>query len=143
MPKIDKKILRIIDANLNRAKEGLRVCEDLVRLGLDAKLMTAQLKQIRHGISFALKDLKLDLCALLKSRDILKDVGKKTISPELLRKDLKDIFYANIQRVKESMRVLEEVSKIYNEKSARALKGLRYKIYDLEKRFTMRLGARS
>ena len=43
------KLLRIIDANLNRAREGLRVCEDISRFALGDKTATRALKSIRHG----------------------------------------------------------------------------------------------
>ncbi|MFZ5799849.1 MAG: thiamine-phosphate pyrophosphorylase [Candidatus Omnitrophota bacterium] len=137
MLKIDKKILRLIDANLNRAKEGLRVCEDLARFTLNARALTEDLKKIRHGVFVAIKVLAPDLSVILESRDIRQDVGKMTTRAELSRRDLEDIFFANIQRSKEAMRVLEETSKLYNQKASRQFKILRYKIYDLEKRFAL------
>ena len=42
--------LRIIDANLNRAGEGLHLLEELARLMLNDANLTQQLKTIRHEI---------------------------------------------------------------------------------------------
>jgi hypothetical protein len=142
VPKIERKILRVIDANLNRVKEGLRVCEDTSRFILDSPVITAQFKDIRHRISAALKTLGWQARELLVSRDILRDVGTKTTRPELLRRDFRDVFSANIQRAKESVRVLEEFTKIYNQKAAGDFKNLRYRIYHLEKLVMARFAAK-
>ena len=48
---LNKKIYRVIDANLNRAKEGLRVCEDTVRFILKDKILTKKIKKLRHDIT--------------------------------------------------------------------------------------------
>lgn len=125
--------MRVIDANLNRVKEGLRVCEDISRFVLDARTITAQFKQIRLRILVSLKLLGIEANSLLESRNIQKDVGKKTTRAELLRKNLQDVFFANIQRVKESIRVLEEFTKIYNQKASAYFKNIRYSVYHLEK----------
>ncbi|MDP3142545.1 MAG: thiamine-phosphate pyrophosphorylase [Candidatus Omnitrophota bacterium] len=133
MQKIDKKILRIIDANINRLKEGLRVCEDAVRFGLDSSKLTIGFKQVRHRLVEALKVLRVDTEELLASRDIRKDVGKPSVPSELLRRNFREVFLANLQRIKESVRVLEEFSKIYDQRAALYFKDIRYRIYNLEK----------
>lgn len=133
MPKIDRNILRILDANLNRAKEGLRVCEDTLRFAFNSEKLTKDLKEARHKISDILKLLNINLSEFLKERDILRDVGKINFSVELKRKDISDVFFANLQRIKESIRVLEEFSKLLNKKAAVEFKKIRYRIYQLEK----------
>jgi len=134
---ITREWYRIIDANVNRAKEGLRVCEDVCRFVLDAKTETAQLKRIRHAITDAVACI--DRRALLQSRDTQADVGKGSIGPELTRTTVTDIFYANIQRAKESVRVLEECIKIVDQQSAEHMKKQRYALYILEKKISPRL----
>jgi thiamine-phosphate pyrophosphorylase len=47
------RLPRLIDANLNRAREGLRVLEDLARFELDDAALSERAKQIRHGIRTA------------------------------------------------------------------------------------------
>ena len=120
-----------MDANYNRAKEGLRVCEDLCRFVLDEKDLTSGFKKVRHDLTQAIKSFGLK--EIVTARDILKDVGKKTVDEESKRFSAEDLLYSNSQRVKESLRVLEEFAKLVNIKAAERLKGLRYKFYDLEK----------
>ena len=122
----------MLDANFNRAKEGLRVCEDVFRFILDDAKTTAELKNIRHSLTTAIVTLGLD--RLIKARNIDGDVGQKTTALELKRLDVKDIIYANSQRVKESIRVLEETAKLMNASVALKLKKLRYQFYAVEQK---------
>ncbi|OGX38784.1 MAG: hypothetical protein A3D87_05280 [Omnitrophica WOR_2 bacterium RIFCSPHIGHO2_02_FULL_50_17] len=131
-PLDDRKLYRIIDANLNRAREGLRVCEDICRFVWDQREGARGFKEIRHRLTVVI--MSLDIPKLLESRNIEGDVGKITLDGELRRRDAGDIFYANAQRVKESIRVLEEFAKLKNAPLAKDLKKLRYRIYALEKR---------
>ena len=128
-----KFINRIIDANINRTKEGLRVCEEISRFILESRPITAQLKKIRHRVDVFLKKLSTP-AALLKERNSLKDVGQHIYANELKRKNYQDILFANLQRVKESIRVLEEFSKLKDKRIAIGFKKLRYGIYELEKK---------
>lgn len=140
MPEYSKiKIIdRIIDANINRAKEGLRVCEEITRFILNNRNLTARFKKIRHRIDRAFKPLPPQR-NLIKARQSLNDVGKTIYAGELKRKNYQDIFAANIQRVKESIRVLEEFSKLGNTNAAIQFKKIRYDIYELEKKVITRI----
>ena len=134
MRKIENgKIARIIDANLNRAKEGLRVCEDVSRFIFDNSKVTRDYKTIRHKLEAVVQSLFPKKAALISQRDINSDVGRSSTVAEFKRQNVRDIFYANSQRSKESLRVLEEFTKLLNTRSAQAFKELRYKIYALEK----------
>lgn len=133
-----QKIFRIIDANLNRSREGLRVCEDITRFLLNDKEASRKLKLIRQSIFYAIsakgaKSLKLYYLDILKERDSVGDVGKTTTKNEAKRDNWQSIFLANIERAKESVRVLEEAFKIIDEKVAQKFKKIRFKIYDAEK----------
>ncbi|MBF0521557.1 MAG: thiamine-phosphate pyrophosphorylase [Candidatus Omnitrophica bacterium] len=132
----EDSLYRIIDANLNRAKEGLRVCEDICRFVLDDKAATKDFKKIRHQITETICSLKL--VDIIRSRDIENDVGRQTTSTELKREKVADIFFANVQRVKESIRVLEEFLKLFHKETAQDFKMLRYRIYAVEKKVTQR-----
>jgi len=123
---------RIIDANINRTKEGLRVLEEITRFVLNSRGLTSKFKTLRHSINKALTKLPPST-ALIKERESLKDIGKNIYVNELKRKNIGDIFSANIQRAKESLRVLEEFSKLINKDAAVAFKKIRYEIYGLEK----------
>lgn len=126
-------LLRIVDANLNRTLEGLRVCEDITRFALDERKFSASFKSLRHEVACLRKKI-FRRAALLKSRNVGKDVGKKTALREKKRKNIADVFYANIQRSKESARVLEEVSKLIDKKISEKFKKIRFRIYGLEKK---------
>lgn len=129
----NKGFNRIIDANINRCKEGLRVCEEVARFVLQNQGLTAQFKKIRHEID-SLSPKIADLKSRLQERKAYSDVGRQIKSfAELKRKDFGDIFFANIQRVKESVRVLEEFVKLKDSKIALNFKYIRYRIYELEK----------
>ncbi|MBF0385234.1 MAG: thiamine-phosphate pyrophosphorylase [Candidatus Omnitrophica bacterium] len=136
--KINKqKILRVLDANFNRAKEGLRVCEDICRFWLNDVKLSKGYKDIRHKLTEAINTLELK--ALIASRDIEGDVGKGSSLSEKDRKGLSDIFFANSQRVKESTRVLEEFAKLLDKDISGRIKEVRYGAYDLEKKIAGRL----
>jgi len=128
----EKKLLRIIDANFNRAKEGLRVCEDVCRFILDDGAKTRQFKALRHRLSEKVSVLSFG--KLVDCRNIDGDVGKRSTAVELKRRNVSDIFYANSQRSKESLRVLEEFAKLINPRLGEDLKKIRYQIYALEKK---------
>lgn len=132
----DKNHDRIIDANFNRAKEGLRVCEDVCRFILDAKGPTRVYKNSRHQLTKIIGELSIS--KIICSRDIADDVGRKSTVTEFRRNGHMDIFYANSQRVKESIRVLEEFTKLRNGRLAEDLKKLRYKVYAVEKKIIER-----
>lgn len=127
----DKKFERILDANFNRAKEGLRVCEDVCRFILDAKGATRDYKTVRHRLTEIMGVLRIS--EAVRFRDVFRDVGRGSAAVEFRRRSVKDIFYANSQRTKESIRVLEEFTKLRDRRLAEDLKKLRYRIYALEK----------
>ena len=133
---------RIIDANLNRAKEGLRVCEEITRFILNSNRFTAAFKTVRHEIDEVIKRI-YPASMLLNKRNSHGDVGRSNSRGELKRASCKDIFLANIQRVKESLRVLEEFSKLEDCKAALCFKQLRYKVYEIEKKSFKKISALS
>ena len=135
------KLQRIIDANINRSLEGLRVCEDIVRFLVNEKTLTRSFKTLRHKVSDLARRLETKNLDYLKSRNVKKDLGRKTTKREATRKNIQDVFGANIQRAKESLRVLEEVTKLIDNISAQRFKKLRFKIYELEKKSRTKIKA--
>ena len=132
-------IFRTIDANANRLTEGLRVCEDIARFILLDKGKTKKFKSLRHEAFSAFKNLGRNEKALIEFRDPDKDIGKKTIKDEAKRKDVADIFKANIKRSEESARVLEEFSKLVNTRLSDRFKNMRFELYSLEKNIVKKL----
>ena len=135
------KLLRIIDANLNRAQEGLRVCEDITRFILNEKGLTRYFKTIRQDVGTLAKKIYTGKALLLRSRNVKRDIGKKTTYREGKRSSIEDVFRANIQRAKESLRVLEEISKLLNKKISQDFKRIRFKVYEIEKKSRIKLEA--
>lgn len=132
-------VYRIIDANINRAKEGLRVCEEVLRFIVCDRELTSRFKDARHTLDAVIAQYRADP-RLLRERGSRTDVGRTIPSEsELHRGDCRDIFFANLQRVKESVRVLEEFSKLIDIRCARRLKSLRYVVYELEKQSARKL----
>jgi len=125
-----KENLRLLDANLNRLREGIRVVEDIYRYIFNDKTTAQQLKTIRHNARIALYE------ELLDSRDIQNDVLKVSTSSEQNRTDLNSILIANFKRAQESARVLEEFGKLLDVTTSENFKNIRYELYHLEKSIT-------
>lgn len=121
------ELLRVVDANLNRLKEGIRVIEDCARYVHNDKERAGRLKSLRHLCKVA------PIEPLLASRDSVNDVLRPTIESELNRTDLRSIIIANYKRGEESARVLEEVYKIIEPSLSETFKQIRYELYTLEK----------
>lgn len=130
---MDTKIYRIIDANINRAKEGIRVVEDVCRFILEDEGLTAKLKKIRHKIG-KLNSKLADYYLLLTSRDSKADPGLSISAQDKnKRKDYSDLVISNMCRAEEACRVLEEISKLKDENLAFEFEKIRYSLYSLEK----------
>ncbi|MDD5455276.1 MAG: thiamine phosphate synthase [Candidatus Ratteibacteria bacterium] len=128
---VDNRIYRIIDANINRAREGLRVIEESFRFVFEKKEIADKLRSIRHEISRIPLLLRTPFTCLLSSRESQKDVGSKR--KEKKRSNLQEIISSNFSRVEESVRVLEEYSRLLNPKATPKIKKIRFDLYDLQK----------
>ena len=138
----NNEIYRIIDANLNRSREGLRVCEEVVRFGLSSSALTKELKSVRHSISLVAKNHYKRSGALSSARNSEGDVGRASKKPsEMRRSSLADIFMANAQRVKESLRVLEEFYKIDDKNTSKLFSRLRFRVYEIERKVSTKIEA--
>ena len=122
------ELLRVVDANLNRLKEGIRVIEDIARYVHNDKELATSLKNLRHQCRIE------PLEELLASRDSVNDVLRPTIQSEMNRTDLRSIVIANYKRAQESSRVLEELYKIVEPSLSERFKNIRYELYTLEKK---------
>jgi thiamine-phosphate pyrophosphorylase len=135
-----RQALRILDANLNRSREGLRVCEEVARFVLDDAAVTRRLKAARHAVTAALRRLPFPPSELTAARDSTGDVGRGASPLERGRGDALDLFLANAERAKEALRVLEEFSKVVGGDPA-AFKRIRFHVYAIEKRTLPKLEA--
>ena len=123
------KLERLIDANLNRLKEGIRVIEDINRYIYDDSVLTSTLKELRHKLQPAYDQKRL------RYRDIENDIQKNSISSEMARSNINDLMIANFSRAQESARVLEESFKLIDPFLSELFKEVRYKLYGVEKTF--------
>ena len=133
-------MLRLVDANLDRLGEGLRVLEDVSRFLLNDAVLSKRLKSLRHTLVKDLGPLERDL---LSARRVMEDVGAPTAKHAASRhQDLPALVVANSRRVQESLRVLEEFSRVSGTPLAGKAAGFekaRFEVYDLEQQLVGRL----
>jgi thiamine-phosphate pyrophosphorylase len=124
--------LRIIDANANRAAEGLRAVEDYCRFVLDDRHLTERIKWLRHVLAESLEPV--EGCERAAARDTPGDVGTTiTTAAGSSRPSLDQIASANSERVKQALRAIEEYAKLAFPEVASRVEALRYQWYMLEK----------
>lgn len=128
---LSPELFRVIDANLNRLKEGIRVVEDIMRYRDNNKELSLQLKSLRHKAK--IQETK----ELLLHRDSINDVLRPTTQSELNRTGIESIILANFKRAEESSRVLEELFKLHNIAYSENFKHIRYELYNLEKEIVL------
>ena len=125
------RILRTVDANINRVSEGLRVLEDVARFIVEDVNSTRRLKSMRHQLNHMAGDLGIHL---LLSRDAGGDIGA---GGDLVKehRDLHAVVRANAKRAQEGLRVLEELAKLPDLKDAipaEEIRKSRYLVYSIE-----------
>ncbi|MFH1416505.1 MAG: thiamine-phosphate pyrophosphorylase [Elusimicrobiota bacterium] len=130
MKKNDPRELAIIDANINRVGEGLRVIEDWSRFFLRDDVLTAQLKELRHLLWEKVSGRYPEI---IKGRSTGEDILAGTV--ENTRSEDSDIPKASFNRVKEGLRVLEEMGKLISCEAGGEIKNMRFRIYEIEKGF--------
>ena len=124
---------RLIDANTNRAVEGLRVLEDVARFVFDRAELSESAKRMRH-------ELRGLGAQAVTDRDTPGDVGTQiSAADEMQRPDLAAVIRANGARVQEALRALEEAWKLSDAAAAASCEQLRYGCYTLEADLLARL----
>ena len=122
---------RVLDANANRAREGLRVLEDAARFILDEASLASELKGLRHEITAHSTALMGGFTS--SARDTEGDVGTHGDLPsECSRPNIVSVVEAAGHRAAEALRALEEFAKVIDVEHALAFEKVRYRIYDLE-----------
>jgi thiamine-phosphate pyrophosphorylase len=131
-------IARIIDANLNRSREGARVLEEVARFIMNDEILSGKIKEIRHQIVETCRNFGFTRDELLDARDSEVDVGRHIEGNlEKDRAGINDVIASNFARIEEALRTIEEFGKIINSDAAFKIKDLRYEIYTLEKVFRL------
>lgn len=132
--------LRLIDANYNRCKEGIRVVEDVCRFFLDDEELSRAWKELRHQVTEAILSFPTSYKEIVQSRCVEGDVGREfSLVDDESAESIQKLVFANAQRVQESLRVLEEVSKHCGFSECSRIEKLRFESYELEKRTFTRL----
>lgn len=125
-------VLRILDANANRAAEGLRVIEEYTRFALDDSHLTERCKSLRHDLTRSLAPISP--AERHAARDTPGDVGTDiTTAAETSRQSAADVWLASQKRVEQSLRCLEEYGKVVDPACGTAFESLRYRAYTLGK----------
>ena len=137
----DRRVLRLLDANANRAREALRVVEDYARFVLDDGNATEALKALRHDLAAVTRPF---VAEAILHRDTPGDVGTGiTTDGERSRQDLADVVTAAGKRLGEALRAIEEYLKTFSPADAAKVEQVRYRFYEIEHRlaFTLRPAA--
>jgi thiamine-phosphate pyrophosphorylase len=137
----------MIDANLNRSSEGLRVLEDVARFLLNDAELSRRLRTLRHDLARETKSLSI---RLLSQRDSEHDIGAPTsanygLEAKQSMRNPCDLVTANAKRVEESLRVLEELAKlpeISSMLSSTSLGQMRFALYTLERDLISKISRR-
>ncbi len=126
-------ILRALDANCNRAREGFRVAEDVARFVLNDPALLSRLKKLRHGVTVAEKSLFRSSKLRSVARDVTRDLGRgNQEKSERKRASAQELLKANLKRAQEALRSLEEFSKLLKHPASTRFKKLRYECYLIE-----------
>ena len=124
---IQPVIWRILDANFDRAREGLRIIEEWCRFALNNSALASECKQMRQELGM------WHTPEIRSARDTSGDVGTALSHPrEEQRTGIEQLLQANLCRVQEALRVLEEYGKLYSLNLSSGCKQMRYRVYTLE-----------
>lgn len=128
MPYLSQPSLyRILDANLDRAREGLRVIEEWCRFELRHPELTGLCKELRQKLA------TWHTPEMRAARDTQQDPGTGlTHLQEQRREGIGQVLLANLCRVQEALRVVEEYGKLYSSELGTDAKTMRYQVYILE-----------
>ncbi|WP_288245989.1 thiamine phosphate synthase [uncultured Prochlorococcus sp.] len=123
----DLRIYQIIDANLDRAREGLRVLEDWARFGLGKEKYVKRIKNFRQILG------RNHLEIYKQSRNLIADKCKGLNHREQINRNTSEkIISSNSGRVQEALRVIEEFSRLHNHELSKIASEIRYEIYTIE-----------
>ncbi len=134
-PDANLRVARLIDANLDRAREGLRVIEDWCRFGLDRNDLVLPLKDWRQRLGQLHDD------RYRQARSTETDIAAGLSHPaQINRRSTTAVVKANASRVQEALRVLEEFGRHLDPTLASTAADIRYSLYDLEVRLLKTCG---
>ncbi len=132
---------RIIDANLNRLREGLRSAEEYFRFSGrgDNAGTAAEFRAVRSLVKQGASSIPQNM--LLENRMTGTDpFAEPDPGIDPVRENIEDIVKAGLKRAQEASRVIEEYSLVLDERIQESgtvlsslFKRVRFKLYNLEK----------
>lgn len=134
-----RSAVRLLDANANRALEGIRVCEEIARFHLQAPASFRALRALRHATAQAVRRLPVTPRERLRARESRGDVGRRAASSKI--SSLEQLLIINFQRVKEALRTLEECARVIAPRHAAAFARLRFCTYEVERDVILRVAS--
>lgn len=125
-----RPVFRLLDASFNRAREALRVLEDLARFDRGDAREARRLKEARHALDLQARPHRT---AFLAARDSAGDVGREGDRPVSRPRSLSEVAAANFKRAGEALRAIEEAAKGRFPPMSREAHRLRFALYGIEK----------
>ena len=124
-------LLRLVDANANRALEGIRVCEEIARFRLESPRLFRRLRALRHAMGQAVRRLPVTAVDLLRARRSRRDIGRRVFGSPVT--SLEGILLITFQRAKEALRTLEECTRLLAPRHTASFQLLRFRTYEVER----------
>ena len=122
------KVWRLLDANVNRAREGFRILEDTARFVLDKPVAAQAMRGMRHGLD---ELIRKHYKRLVSARDVDHDSGRSNPAKPY-KGGIRTLLAANFKRCEEALRVLEEYGRVMSPKAVKGVQALRFKVYQWE-----------
>ncbi|MFA5976080.1 MAG: hypothetical protein WC859_07970 [Elusimicrobiota bacterium] len=127
-------VWRLLDANANRLREGLRVIEDTARFVLNRPGAAKAFRALRHEFDGLIRG---HYHPLVSHRDVEQDPGRTNLSKSY-RDGVPELVVANIKRCEEALRVFEEYGRVLSPRAVSTAQKLRFRVYQWEKRLLPR-----
>jgi thiamine-phosphate pyrophosphorylase len=127
--KAPASVWRLLDANCNRAREGLRIIEDTARFVLEDAAAARAFRSLRHRVDALVRK---HYATLLSARSVESDSGRSNPAKPY-KGGVTDLLAANFKRCEEALRVIEEYGRILSPKAVPEAQALRFEIYRWEK----------
>jgi thiamine-phosphate pyrophosphorylase len=120
----------LLDANFNRAREGLRVIEDTGRFVLNSPKASQAFRWLRHQLDAL---ARAHYGTLLSARDTETDSGRANAAKRY-RGGVPELLAANFKRCEEALRVIEEYGRVLSPGAVKKAQALRFEVYKWEKK---------
>jgi thiamine-phosphate pyrophosphorylase len=132
--------LRIIDVNLNRLDESLKIIEDIARFHLESGNLLSRTRKIRRVFLDLKRSLPME--AIIGARQSHLDLGRKAEFDSRTKKSTTATILSNLTRAREAARTIEETLKTIDTRLSSRMKEIRFQIYDIERDMVIQIEKR-